>query len=59
MKPGVKASDVDEAAKRCYQRIWIWRSFIHSTGHGVGLEIMKNIFITESDEKLKRDGNHC
>ncbi len=39
VRPGVKAGEVDRAARRVMQRAGLGRYFTHSTGHGVGLEI--------------------
>ncbi len=37
--PGVRCGDVDEAARGVLRRAGLAEAFIHSTGHGVGLEI--------------------
>lgn len=37
--PGVTAAEVDEAARSVLRRAGLDKYFIHSTGHGVGLEI--------------------
>lgn len=37
--PGVAAADVDAAARRVLRKHKLLRYFVHSTGHGVGLEI--------------------
>lgn len=39
VKPGVPAERVDSAARRELRRQGLARYFVHSTGHGVGLEI--------------------
>lgn len=39
VRPGVSASAVDAAARRVLTRHGLGREFIHSTGHGLGLEI--------------------
>lgn len=39
VKPGVTASEVDEAARSVLRKAKLDRYFTHSTGHGVGLEI--------------------
>jgi Xaa-Pro aminopeptidase len=39
LKPGVLAGDVDRAARRVLERYKLGRYFVHSTGHGIGLEI--------------------
>lgn len=39
VKPGVKASEVDRAARSLLEKAGFGQYFTHSTGHGVGLEI--------------------
>ena len=39
LKPGARAQDVDAAARQVLERAGLGRSFVHSTGHGLGLEI--------------------
>lgn len=39
VRPGVKAGTVDRAARRVLARHNLERAFVHSTGHGLGLEI--------------------
>ncbi|MGB9404254.1 MAG: Xaa-Pro peptidase family protein [Candidatus Acidiferrales bacterium] len=39
LSPGVKAGDVDSAARRVLRRHHLARFFTHSTGHGLGLEV--------------------
>ena len=39
IKPGVKSSDIDTIARDVITEYGYGDSFIHSTGHGVGLEI--------------------
>jgi Xaa-Pro aminopeptidase len=39
VRPGVPAGDVDRAARRVLRAAGIERAFVHSTGHGLGLEI--------------------
>ena len=39
VRPGVRAGQVDAAARRVLQRAGLGRYFTHSTGHGVGLEV--------------------
>ena len=39
LAPGVKAGDVDAAARRTLRRHGLARAFSHSTGHGLGLEV--------------------
>lgn len=39
VRPGVKTSEVDRAARKVLEKAGLGRYFTHSTGHGVGLEI--------------------
>jgi Xaa-Pro aminopeptidase len=39
VRPGVSASEVDDAARRVLRRRKLAQYFTHSTGHGLGLEI--------------------
>jgi Xaa-Pro aminopeptidase len=39
VKPGVRVSEVDRAARKSLQNNGLAKYFTHSTGHGVGLEI--------------------
>lgn len=39
VKPGVPAAEVDRAARKVLRRHGLDKRFIHSTGHGLGLEI--------------------
>jgi Xaa-Pro aminopeptidase len=39
VRPGVAAGEVDRAARRVLRAAGIERLFVHSTGHGLGLEI--------------------
>lgn len=39
VRPGVSAGSVDSAARKILRRHGLERAFVHSTGHGLGLEI--------------------
>jgi Xaa-Pro aminopeptidase len=39
IRPGIKAGQVDSAARRVLRRNGLARYFTHSTGHGLGLEV--------------------
>ena len=39
VQPGVKAGEVDSAARKVLRKAGLGRYFTHSTGHGLGLEI--------------------
>jgi Xaa-Pro aminopeptidase len=39
VRPGVKAGEVDAAARRTLKRLRLAQYFTHSTGHGLGIEV--------------------
>lgn len=39
VRPGVRASEVDAAARRALDRCGLGEAFVHGTGHGLGLEV--------------------
>jgi Xaa-Pro aminopeptidase len=39
VRPGIKVSEIDRAARKSLQKSGLAKYFTHSTGHGVGLEI--------------------
>ena len=39
LKPGILCSTVDEAARKCFREQGLEEYFIHSLGHGVGIDI--------------------
>lgn len=55
IKPGIKASYVDKVARRVIEEYGYGKHFIHSTGHGVGLEVHEKPSLSfRSDEKLEK-----
>lgn len=55
IKPGIKASYVDKVARKVIEEYGYGDDFIHSTGHGFGLEIHENPTISKnSDFKLEK-----
>ncbi len=50
IKPGIKASYVDKVARRVIEEYGYGDNFIHSTGHGFGLEIHENPTISKNSE---------
>ena len=57
VRDGVKAADVDLAAREVIKKAGYGEYFTHSTGHGVGLEIHENPNISFKNEKILENGN--
>ena len=53
---GVAVSEVDEAAREVLRRHGLDRYFIHSTGHGVGVEVHEKPRLSSSSKELLREG---
>jgi Xaa-Pro aminopeptidase len=52
--PGVRCADVDEAARSVLREAGLEKEFMHSTGHGVGLEIHEGPRVAaEQEQKLE------
>jgi Xaa-Pro aminopeptidase len=56
IRPGVKARDVDWAARRALKRRGLARYFTHSTGHGLGLEVHEMPRLGRGEETLLQEG---
>ena len=56
VKAGVKASDVDKAARDVIAAKGYGEYFKHSTGHGVGLDIHEQPFVASKSDKILSDG---
>jgi Xaa-Pro dipeptidase len=55
IKPGIKSCDIDAAARDVITEYGYGDAFIHSTGHGVGLEIHEKPNLSKNDEvKLEK-----
>lgn len=55
IKPGIKASYVDKVARDVIEEYGYGENFIHSTGHGLGLEVHENPAISKNSEfKLEK-----
>jgi len=52
IKPGIKASYVDKVAREVIEEYGYGNSFIHSTGHGLGLEVHESPSLSRK-EKIK------
>ncbi|CCO08899.1 M24 family metallopeptidase [Desulforamulus hydrothermalis] len=56
VRPGVKAREVDEAARQVIERRGYGEYFGHGTGHGVGLAIHENPRLAAKDETVLQAG---
>ncbi|MGZ7109445.1 MAG: M24 family metallopeptidase, partial [Methanobacterium sp.] len=55
IKPGIKASYIDKVARSVIEDYGYVDCFIHSTGHGVGLEVHENPSLSvKYEEKLEK-----
>jgi len=57
IKTGVKASDIDLAARDVIESAGYGKYFTHSTGHGVGLDIHEAPNLSPKSEKILAQGN--
>ena len=57
LKSGVTAGAVDAAARGVLQRKGLGRYFVHSTGHGIGLEIHEDPRLARGQKKILETGN--
>lgn len=56
VRPGVKASAVDRAARKVLKSHGLDKAFMHSTGHGLGLEIHEPPRLGKKEETLLEVG---
>ncbi|MHB8754413.1 MAG: M24 family metallopeptidase [Candidatus Acidiferrales bacterium] len=56
LHPGVTAEKVDAAARRVLDRAGLGTKFIHSTGHGLGLEVHEMPRLGRGDHSVLRAG---
>jgi Xaa-Pro dipeptidase len=56
VKPGVKASYIDKVARDIITEYGYGESFLHSTGHGVGLEVHESPSISSREDKKLEAG---
>jgi Xaa-Pro aminopeptidase len=55
-RPGVKAHEVDEAAREVIAKAGYGDYFVHRTGHGLGSEVHEPPFITASSQTALDEG---
>lgn len=56
VRPGVKACEVDSAARKHITDNGYGEYFFHRTGHGIGLEVHEMPYITESSQVVLKPG---
>jgi Xaa-Pro aminopeptidase len=56
IRPGVKAGEVDRAARRTLERFGLARYFTHSTGHGLGIEVHEMPRLGKGEETVLQEG---
>jgi Xaa-Pro aminopeptidase len=56
VRPGVRAEQVDRAARRVLRAVGLDGAFVHSTGHGLGLEIHEPPRIGRRDRTALAEG---
>ena len=52
IKVGIKANEIDKAGREVIEKAGFGEFFIHSTGHGVGLDIHEEPFISTKSETI-------
>lgn len=55
-RPGVKASDVDAAARSLIAEAGYGDHFLHRTGHGLGLDVHEPPYLTATSETVLEEG---
>jgi Xaa-Pro aminopeptidase len=56
VRPGVRASQVDAAARSVLEDAGLGAAFIHRTGHGIGLDTHEAPWIVASDDTVLEEG---
>jgi len=56
IKPGIKAKEIDAAARNHIVKSGFGEYFTHRTGHGIGLEEHENPYISQSSEEILNPG---
>jgi len=51
VRPGVRAQDIDHAARHLIEEAGFGTAFIHRTGHGIGLEAHEEPYIASDNEQ--------
>ncbi len=56
VRPGIKATDVDRAARRVIEKAGYGRHFDHATGHGIGLDVHEAPRVGKGTETVLEPG---
>ncbi|HEX6401159.1 MAG TPA: M24 family metallopeptidase [Actinomycetota bacterium] len=56
VRPGLRAEEVDRAARAIVEAAGYGERFIHRTGHGIGLELHEPPYMVEGDETVLEPG---
>ncbi len=56
VEPGVKTSEVDAVARKIIEDAGYGKYFIHSTGHGIGLEVHEPPRLSKTDDTVIEEG---
>ena len=57
IRPGAKAADVDMAARKVIDSTEFKGRFIHSFGHGIGMDVHQDIHVSPRSEHVLKEGN--
>ncbi|MEN3013756.1 MAG: M24 family metallopeptidase [Endomicrobiia bacterium] len=55
-KKGTKVKDIDIFAKEYFRKIGLEKNYLHSTGHGIGIEVHESPRISSKDESILKEG---
>ncbi len=56
LKPGVLCSELDEISRKCFKEHGLEEYFIHSLGHGVGLDIHEAPSLSKKSDVVLQEG---
>lgn len=57
LRPGIQAGRVDQAARKALERSGLAKYFVHSTGHGLGIEIHETPRVGRKQKQQIRAGS--
>ncbi|MFN7170444.1 MAG: M24 family metallopeptidase, partial [Candidatus Omnitrophota bacterium] len=55
IKPGIKAGEIDRAVRKCFKKYAWAKYFLHSTGHGIGMEVHESPSIAQRSGTVLRE----